>query len=192
MFKVDCTFFLLGSSDSVFPIRLVLLTIIFCYVEFWAYLWQWGTLLLGGKASMSKLCLNDVDVFFWIWRMLVKEWASCNYQKFTRSTTSICFRSSCDFYEWISITVVFIWLWRTWNHLERAALLFTALWKKKMQGSWCECGSRAELSLIRKILHFIPSSLLPTSRGFLVYMMVRFILSGLPGHIYLNLCWSWF
>ena len=48
-----------------------------------------------------------------------------------------------------------------------------------------------ELSLVyRKILHFIPSLLLPTSRGFLVYMMVRFILirqelhySGLPGHI---------
>ena len=34
-----------------------------------------------------------------------------------------------------------------------------------------------ELSLVyRKILHFIPSLLLPTSRGFLVYMMVRFIL----------------
>ena len=30
-----------------------------------------------------------------------------------------------------------------------------------------------ELSLV---LHFIPSLILPTSRGFLVYMMVRFIL----------------
>ena len=38
--------------------------------------------------------------------------------------------------------------------LERAALLVTALWKKKM----------------------IPSSLFPNSRGFLAYMMVRFSL----------------
>ena len=74
----------------------------------------------------------------------------------------------------------FIGIWRTWNHLAWGSCSTSHGFVEEENATMdkeADMNVDQELSLVyRKILHFIPSLLLPTSRGFLVYMMVRFIL----------------
>ena len=74
----------------------------------------------------------------------------------------------------------FIGIWRTWNHLAWGSCSTSHGFVEEENATMdkeADMSVDQELSLVyRKILHFIPSLLLPTSRGFLAYMMVRFIL----------------
>jgi len=103
---------------------------------------------LVGKASISKLFWNDGIFFLFLDLMNVSDGVhklqlSKVFQIYNKLYVSDLLLINVNLYN-VVVNIL----------LERAALLVTALWKKKM----------------------IPSSLFPNSRGFLAYMMVRFSL----------------